>query len=166
MGMFTTILVAVDESQAAGEAAALAARLAAEDHAGVLLVNVVDVAKLISVAGYDTPYPVEAVQMLQTAGQQLLDEIKAANASSGVKIATAIGEGDAIDEIVRLADENGAGLICIGTHGRTGLARLFVGSVAEGVVRRADVPVLVVRPASENGGSKGLGKPSAAKSRE
>jgi nucleotide-binding universal stress UspA family protein len=144
--MFNTILVAVDESAAAKEAARVAIELARIDHAAVLLANVVDVAKLVTVAGYDTPYPVEAVETLTQAGQRLLDETKAAY-SSGVTITTAIGEGDAIDELVRLADENGAGLICIGTHGRTGLARLFVGSVAEGVLRASHVPVLVVHPA-------------------
>jgi nucleotide-binding universal stress UspA family protein len=145
--MFNTILVAVDESAAAKEAARVAVELARIDHAAVLLANVVDVAKLVTVAGYDTPYPVEAVETLTQAGQQLLDDTKAAYASSGVTITTAIGEGDAIDELVRLANENGAGLICIGTHGRTGLARLFVGSVAEGVLRAAQLPVLVVHPA-------------------
>jgi nucleotide-binding universal stress UspA family protein len=147
--MFKTILVAVDESAAAKEAVRVAIGLAVLDHAGVVLANVVDVAKLVTVAGYDTPYPVEAVDALTGAGQRLLDEFKAANAPSGLTITTALGEGDAIDEIVRLADENGAGLICIGTHGRTGLARLFIGSVAEGVLRNTRVPVLVVRPPAE-----------------
>jgi nucleotide-binding universal stress UspA family protein len=148
--MFNTILVALDESAAAKDAVALAMRLAAEDRASVLLVNVVDVGKLISVAGYDTPYPVETVKILTDAGQRLLDETKAAYASSGLTIATTLGEGDAIDELVRLASENGAGLICIGTHGRSGLARLFVGSVAEGVLRAAQIPVLVVHPTVKN----------------
>lgn len=147
--MFKTILVAVDQSAAAKEAVRIAIGLAVLDHAGVVLANVVDVAKLISVAGYDTPYPVEAVESLQTAGQQLLDDVKAANASRDLAITTVLGEGDATDAIVRLADENGAGLICIGTNGRTGLARLFIGSVAEGVLRNARVPVLVVHPPAE-----------------
>jgi nucleotide-binding universal stress UspA family protein len=145
--MFNTILVAVDESAAAKEAARVAVELAGLDHDAVLLANVVDVAKLVSVAGYDTPYPVETVKILTDAGQRLLDETKAAYASSGLIITTALGEGDAIDELVRLASESSAGLICIGTHGRTGLARLFVGSVAEGVLRAAQIPVLVVHPA-------------------
>ena len=146
--MFNTILVAVDESAAAAEAARVAVELARLDHAAVVLANVVDIAKLVTIAGYDTPYPVEAVTSLTDAGPRLLDEVKATYAASGVTIATALGEGDAIDEIVRLAAENGAGLICIGTHGRTGLARLFIGSVAEGVLRAAGVPVLVVHPPS------------------
>jgi universal stress protein A len=56
------------------------------------------------------------------------------------------------DEIVRVAREEAADLIVMGTHGWTGIRHLLVGSVAENVVRRAHCPVLVVRPpASEDG---------------
>ena len=53
-------------------------------------------------------------------------------------------EGDAATEIVRLAQEMQADLIVMGTHGRTGLARMLMGSVAEQVVRKAPCPVLTV----------------------
>jgi hypothetical protein len=54
-------------------------------------------------------------------------------------------EGDAVTEILRVAEEAPADLIVLGTHGRTGLARLLMGSVAEQVVRRAPCPVLTVK---------------------
>jgi len=54
--------------------------------------------------------------------------------------------GDPVQEIVDLAEETQAAVIVIGTHGRRGLTRLLVGSVAEGVVRRASRPVLTVKP--------------------
>lgn len=50
------------------------------------------------------------------------------------------------EAIAQLASDIGADLVVVGTHGRRGLARLFLGSVAEGVVRLAPCPVLVVRP--------------------
>ena len=53
--------------------------------------------------------------------------------------------GDPIGEIVRLAEQEHVDMIVMGTHGRTGLSRLLMGSVAEAVVRRADCPVLVVK---------------------
>lgn len=49
------------------------------------------------------------------------------------------------DEILRVADEIGCDLIVLGTHGRTGLAHLLMGSVAEQVVRRAKCPVMTIR---------------------
>lgn len=144
--MFNTILVAVDESEAAREAFDLACKLALEDRASLVLLNVIDVSKLIAVSGYDAPYPKETLDIMRNAGRQLLDERKAAAQKSGLKATTTLGEGDAVDEILRVSGESSAGLICIGTHGRQGLVRLFIGSVAEGVLRRSDVPVLVVRP--------------------
>src|SRR5215213_3294383 len=53
-------------------------------------------------------------------------------------------------EIVRAAEERGAGLIVISSHGRTGLGRILFGSTAESVVRHARCPVLVVKPPRES----------------
>jgi nucleotide-binding universal stress UspA family protein len=53
--------------------------------------------------------------------------------------------GDPIGQIVRLADEEDVDMIVMGTHGRTGLTRLVMGSVAEAVVRRANCSVLIVK---------------------
>jgi quercetin dioxygenase-like cupin family protein len=56
-----------------------------------------------------------------------------------------VAEGDAADEILRLAASVQCDLIVMGTHGRTGLGRLLTGSVAEEVLRKAGCPVMVVR---------------------
>lgn len=58
--------------------------------------------------------------------------------------------GDPADEIVRQADETGCDMIVLGTHGRTGLRRLLMGSVAEAVVRRAKCPVITYRLPEES----------------
>ncbi len=57
--------------------------------------------------------------------------------------------GDPADAIVQVARHHGIDLIVMSTHGRTGLAHVFLGSVAEKVVRLAPCPVLVVRGAAE-----------------
>jgi nucleotide-binding universal stress UspA family protein len=54
-------------------------------------------------------------------------------------------EGEPVAEILLTAKECGADLIVMGTHGRTGLARLLMGSVADQVVRRAECPVVTVK---------------------
>ena len=54
-------------------------------------------------------------------------------------------EGDAAEEVLRVADDVGADLIVMGTHGRTGLGRVLMGSVAEAVLRGSRCPVLVVK---------------------
>jgi nucleotide-binding universal stress UspA family protein len=65
-----------------------------------------------------------------------------------VKFEHRLALGVASDDIVRLADEEKADLIVIGTHGRTGLMRVLMGSVAESVMRYAKCPVLTVKQAN------------------
>jgi nucleotide-binding universal stress UspA family protein len=60
-------------------------------------------------------------------------------------VETRLARGDAAEEILRAAAELDCGLIVMGTHGRTGLSRLLMGSVTEYVVPRADCPVLAVK---------------------
>jgi nucleotide-binding universal stress UspA family protein len=63
----------------------------------------------------------------------------------GIETEHVTAEGDAVAEILRVAAEEQADLIVLGTHGRTGLRRLLMGSVAENVIRRATCPVLAVK---------------------
>ncbi|MCC7424009.1 MAG: universal stress protein [Planctomycetaceae bacterium] len=62
------------------------------------------------------------------------------------KIHRTLGEGSPLVTIVRYAREHDIDLIVLGTHGRTGLSHVLMGSVAENVVRKAPCPVLTVRP--------------------
>ncbi|MBX3263460.1 MAG: universal stress protein [Labilithrix sp.] len=73
-----------------------------------------------------------------------LDRQIKAREGSGVTIRGMIKQGDAHHMVNETAEEVGAGLIAIGTHGRKGLSRALIGSVAEKVVRSATVPVLAV----------------------
>lgn len=72
-----------------------------------------------------------------------LEQVKPTDTS--IKVVHRLEVGDAVREIVRLADEEKADLIVMGTHGRGGVSRLLMGSVAEGVMRRAPCPVLTLK---------------------
>lgn len=65
--------------------------------------------------------------------------------AAGVTSTMAVLEDDPVERILTLADIDRVDAIVVGTHGRRGLRRLFVGSVAEQIVRRSTVPVAVVR---------------------
>ena len=67
------------------------------------------------------------------------------NSASTVNVETIVRFEDVADEIVRVAEEKACDMIVLGTHGRTGLPRLLMGSVAEEVVRKAPCPVLTVK---------------------
>jgi nucleotide-binding universal stress UspA family protein len=68
-----------------------------------------------------------------------------------VPVVVASHRGDAADEIVGYAKAHGIHLIVLGTHGRTGVSRVLMGSVAERVIRTAPCPVLTVPPAGVGG---------------
>lgn len=65
---------------------------------------------------------------------------------AGAKCQTLLRKGNAVKEIIDVANERNCDLIILSTHGRTGLDRLISGSTSEKVVRRAGCPILVVRP--------------------
>jgi len=77
--------------------------------------------------------------------EEYLAPIAAMLRSQGVDAAWAIRHGRAADEILAAADESGTDLIAMATHGRSGIGRLLFGSVAEAVLRRAAVPVFMIR---------------------
>jgi nucleotide-binding universal stress UspA family protein len=79
----------------------------------------------------------------------------------GVAVEYALEEGDAVEAILETARQSPCDLIVLGTHGRSGLGRLLMGSVAEQVVRKAPCPVLTVRaPLPELAGAGEGGQPA------
>lgn len=86
----------------------------------------------------------ELTSRLLEGAQAGLDRQMGSRRSHGVRIRSIIKRGDAYRMVNETADEVGAGLIALGTHGRKGLSRALIGSVAEKVVRTAHAPVLVV----------------------
>jgi glycine betaine transporter len=82
------------------------------------------------------------------------DQLKrlAAEAGQRARVETAFLSGRAAQQIVRYARDKRIGLIVLGTHGRTGVSRAVLGSVAEGVVRLASCPVLTIPAAVDEAG--------------
>jgi nucleotide-binding universal stress UspA family protein len=91
----------------------------------------------------------ELTSRILEGAQSGLDRQIKSREGCGVTIRGLIKQGDAVDMINETAKEIGAGLIVMGTHGRRGLPRALIGSVAEKVVRTAHVPVLTVHAGDE-----------------
>lgn len=94
----------------------------------------------------DGVLPASPDVLAQTELSKLLDERSKRFGDRGVQVKTHLKLGMAYVEIVQLAKEIGAQLIIMPTHGRSGLQRFILGSVAERVLRTSPVPVLVVPP--------------------
>jgi nucleotide-binding universal stress UspA family protein len=134
-----TVLHPTDLSEASAGAFRLACSLARDYKA-----------RLVVVSAYPRPLTgAEAVDRGRddTIEQDLLERLRAlAPDSPDFRTEHRVGEGEPVDVILGVAEDVGADLIVMGTHGRSGLGRVLLGSVAEQVSRRARCPVATVRP--------------------
>ncbi|EHP43976.1 universal stress protein [Cupriavidus basilensis OR16] len=151
---YKKIVVAVDGSATSDLALAEAIRIAGTGDAQVLAVYVVDNGQLMFDVAYYDPTPVQ--QALAESGERALAAAAQRLSGQGVRHETrlvtqqAVG-GDIAGAVNEAAADWGADLIVIGTHGRRGVRRLVLGSVAESVIRQASVPVLLVRGQAAEG---------------
>lgn len=90
--------------------------------------------------------PQATLDAVRKRAEELLANIPDTKWSAGKKVVRSSRVGNPFVEIVRYAREKQIDLIVLGTHGRSGLTHVLLGSVAENVVRKADCPVLTIRP--------------------
>jgi nucleotide-binding universal stress UspA family protein len=143
--MIRRILHPSDFSSASRNAFTKAIELAKQNRAQVIVAHVL--APVLPVAdGYVSPQMYTQMEAASRKhGKKQLDTLIARAKRAGVRAAGLLLEGVASDRIVRAAKARHADVIVMGTHGRTGLSRLFLGSVASRVVSQASCPVLTVR---------------------
>jgi nucleotide-binding universal stress UspA family protein len=141
-----TVLVPTDFSRDAESATNAATRLLGEDIEGARIVLLNAYHLPFEYTAYGTiPTSVDYTRDVEGAAQEKLAAISAALTEDGLMVETRAIEGYPPEVIVAEADSADADLIAMGTHGRTGLAHLFLGSNAERVVQNANCPVLTVR---------------------
>jgi nucleotide-binding universal stress UspA family protein len=150
--MYKHVLVAVDGSDTSNMALREAIRLAKNHQSALRLLHVVDLTMAYSVV--EAPYVVEYQKALRAEGEKLLSHCSAPAHTEGIefdtKVRVAFGE-HVYDVIEDEAKQWSADLIVIGTHGRRGIRRLLLGSVAEGLIRISSKPVLLVRGTEQHG---------------
>lgn len=144
--MYKVILVPLDGSVRAEAILPHVTNLARCYQAKVVFVQVVEPEPLI--IGPDVVYPMINQEMAEertTAAQTYLADKKAEFSQKEIAVETYVGHGPVVEEIIRYADRTKADLIAMASHGRTGLSRVFYGSVAAGVLNRVDRPLLLIR---------------------
>lgn len=150
------ILVATDLSESSMPAVTAAAELAKKNSAGLIVLFALDVMPSPAM-GLTVPFggvpiipPPELVEQMRTSARAGLEGIvERLDVQADVRVI----EGDAAATIIRTAESHNVDLVVIGTHGRTGLARVALGSVAEKVTRNAHASVLVVRSTPASAGN-------------
>jgi nucleotide-binding universal stress UspA family protein len=140
------IVYATDFSRASAAAFTWAVDLAREHRARLAVVHVQTPVMPITGEGYIPPDTYEKVEAsLRVQNEKQLARLVAKARRAGVRAEGVLATGTPHDQIVRVAKARRADLLVVGTHGRTGLARLFLGSVASRVIASATCAVLTVR---------------------
>ena len=145
--MSRPILHATDFSGASRAAFAKAVDMARRERAPLLIAHVLSpVMPMMAGEGYVAPATWnEITSSYRTTAQKKLDVLVRRAKGTGVRARALVLEGTPADAIVRAARARRAGTIVLGTHGRSGVARMLLGSVAARVVASAHCPVMTVR---------------------
>jgi nucleotide-binding universal stress UspA family protein len=146
--MYRRILVPVDGSPTSRRGLEAAIQMAILTGATVRLIHVID--ELVFATGFEpaATYEHDVLPRIRRNGARVLEEARTLLAAAGIAVDTVLSECFArrtADVILDAAKDWNADLVVIGTHGRRGINRLLLGSDAEDVLRRASVPVLLVR---------------------
>ena len=118
----------------------MASALARDYNARLILLHVIPPPMVIYAGG---PVPAETWPSVEDVKENLRNR---EGRTRHVRIESQVLEGDPVDMILRAAEETHSDVIVMGTHGRTALTRLLLGSVAESVMRKAPCPVLTAKP--------------------
>lgn len=152
--MYKHLVVAVDGSETSLNALAHATELATVNNARLTLVHVANPAEYMALAPEFLQHDsYEAAAVAQ--GNEVLEAAEAAARGKGVDnivkhlLVANKGAREMAQELVDYADGHGADLLVLGTHGRTGLMHLLMGSFAETVMRQSHLPLLVIRSKAE-----------------
>jgi nucleotide-binding universal stress UspA family protein len=139
--MFKNLVVALDGSPCADRAFEMALQLAKAEGCALSICSVAYTSAL-----YGSPQLVErAFAEIHQEARRVVGEATSKAQTGGIKAQGCMLEGEPVHQIVNYAKKVHADAIVIGTHGRSGLKRFLMGSVAEGVLRSAPMPVLTVR---------------------
>ena len=147
--MFGKILVCLDGSKLAEQIMPYAVEQAARFNSALYLIQVV------SLAGITTPTGIESVSvavpdtMLKDAefdARDYLEGLVPPLRQRGLQVHCVTMVGQPAESIVSYADENRFELIALATHGRSGLRRVVFGSVADYVIRKSGLPILLIKP--------------------
>ena len=142
------VLVPIDFSTTADRALEYAMALAHQFHARLTVLHVLHLSPL-ELGEMEPAMSATYLEEQETEAQHLLQASLERVQRAGLQGDSLLVQGTPTQTIVDTAGEQGVDLIIMGTHGRTGLAHVFLGSVAEHVVRQAPCPVLVTRKTAD-----------------
>ena len=147
MTTYKHILVPIDESPISYAAVEQALSLANELKSSVTIMSVIAVDPFVGVDFYKVaPAITDYFMQAEQAAQLRLKDIEHMFVRDGIQVDSKVIRGvSPSDGIIAIADEVNADLIIMGSHGRTGFKKMFLGSVAQNVLTESPIPVLIVK---------------------
>ncbi|UTO20323.1 universal stress protein [Acinetobacter sp. Z1] len=143
---YQKILVAIDDSEISVNVIQQAAQLAKALNSEITVVEVMTLDPYLSEAYLRMGQSNELIERVRSYVQENLTKVEKKFEELGLTVATQVLEGFSIhDEIIGAAQNLGADLIIMGSHGRTGIKKFILGSVAQKVLGESHIPVLVIR---------------------
>ncbi len=154
--MFKKILACLDKSNLSEQVLEYAAEEALAFNAELILLHVIPEPYIVSpsLPGTSTLPVQNPVELGQLAKEEekasaYLENIAGGLRERGIRVETLVLQGDAGNTIINYGQENDIDLIALATHGRGGLEKLFYGSVADSVLKRSGLPILLIRPRNQ-----------------
>jgi len=143
--MFKKILYPTDFSDVSKKALDYIRQLKEAGTEEVIVLHVLDERGIDAMARYAAGSYAELIDRIEQEAGEEGKNIERALKESGVKVKVRIQTGIPLTEILRVEEEEGVSAIVIGSHGKTNLQEMFLGSVSEKVIRKSKGPVLVIK---------------------
>ncbi len=150
-GMIKKALVPLDGSRESEAVIPYVEELASGLEAEVVLLHVTAPAYPVYIMPTEPvqiPFSEEEVQLLRSKAEAYLEDVGSALKGKGINTKLEVRFGGSADEIIKVADEVGADLVAMSTHGRSGISRWAFGSTADRVLHAGNTPILLVRASS------------------
>lgn len=131
--MFQRILVPSDGSKCSLKAEDVAISIAEKFNSTLLVVHVID-EKLIN------PF-----EVLEEEGNKILDDAVIKAREKGIEVEPVLIVGNPVHDMVKITEKTRADLLVMGTHGKSRISKIFMGSVAENAIKNVKIPVLLIK---------------------
>jgi len=148
--MYETILVPLDGSERAEAILPHVEALARSFQCRVIFLQVVEPPRIAGYEGFEPQAYEQELQYLEKKARSYLQKVSRRFAENELQCESRTAQGSVVSTILETAEVVDAELIAMASHGRGGLARVFYGSVAAGVLQRIDRPILVIRSRQES----------------
>lgn len=144
--MYKRILVPLDQSQRAEAILPHVEEVARCNEATVILLHVLELRSLAyEYYGIQPEMDQLILTQMTQAARSYLDACKQRLAAQGIAVKTRLVNGPVVESIIQIASEEGADLIAMSSHGRSGLSRVLHGSIATGILHQSSLPILLIR---------------------